>query len=205
MSEVTGGFWYKGARAAQHNNIFEPLKALFNTIRPAQVIELGTDRGGLSLIIRDLLDEVGLHESTVRTCDRNPDSIAIWNQDVGSKPIGARIECRQLDFWVEEKLHKDIVEYISRPGPTIVMCDGGNKPREFCAAARYIKVGDIIMAHDYAPDHAYFATYINNKIWNWHETWDAHLMGACQQYNLRPYMAEVFRDVVWACKQKGGL
>ena len=199
---VTGGFWYKGVRAAQNENIFTPFREMIADIKPARILEMGTDRCGLCLIVRDLLDEAGMSDAGVMACDFNPDTTEIFYRDVFPMEQGKRIEYHQLNFWVDGKLNPVIVEYIQRPGPTILLCDGGDKPREFNAAAHFLKPGDIIMAHDYAPDQSYFQQYVNGKIWNWHETWDAQIQGAYTACNLKPYMAQSFRDVVWACARK---
>jgi hypothetical protein len=199
---VTGGFWYRGLRAAQHEEIFTPFRALIKSILPARIIEMGSDRCGLCLIMRDLLDEAGMVNSEVFACDFNKDTTEIFNRDIGPMEQSKRIEYNELNFWVNGQLNPLIINHIQRPGPTILLCDGGDKPREFNAAANFLKIGDVIMAHDYAPDNGYFQAHINNKIWNWHETWDAQIASAYTRCNLKPYMAEEFRQVVWVCARK---
>ena len=69
MSNISGWYPYKGTTTLQHANIATPLKALFNAVKPSQVLEIGTSYGGLTLLIRDLLDEVGLEQSDFRSYD----------------------------------------------------------------------------------------------------------------------------------------
>ena len=57
MKDVTGWYPYKGTTTLQHEDIATHLKVLFKTIKPSQVLEIGTSYGGLTLLVRDLLDE----------------------------------------------------------------------------------------------------------------------------------------------------
>ena len=69
MNEVTGWYPYKGTTTLQHQDIATHLKTLFETTKPSQVLEIGTSYGGLTLLIRDLLDEVGLTNCDFRSYD----------------------------------------------------------------------------------------------------------------------------------------
>lgn len=99
-------------------------------------------------------------------------------------------------------IDQDVIDFIRQPGLTIVLCDGGNKIHEFNLLNNYIKPNDIIMAHDYAPSREYFQEHMKNKIWNWHEIQDSHIIESCQKHNLVSYMREEFLNVAWVCKIK---
>jgi hypothetical protein len=96
----------------------------------------------------------------------------------------------------------DISTYVQSEGVTIVLCDGGSKKNDFKILSSLLKPGDIIMAHDYSPNQTYFEENINNKIWNWLEIQDSDIDESCLTYNLKPYMEDEFRSVVWVCKIK---
>jgi cephalosporin hydroxylase len=203
MSEITGWYPYKGTTTLQHADIATPLKALFETIKPSQVLEIGTSYGGLTLLVRDLLDEVDLKESNFRTYDVMETNRFHLKEaiDNGSK-IDFRIKNifnNQYDTLIEID---EIKNYIEQPGPTIVMCDGGSKKNEFNILSPYLKPGDIIMAHDYSPSLEYFEEHINNKIWSWHEIQDSDIQESVEKYALEPFMQEEFQKVVWVCKIK---
>jgi hypothetical protein len=87
-------------------------------------------------------------------------------------------------------------------GTTIVMCDGGSKKNEMKILGKYLKPGDIIMAHDYAPTIEYFENFIYGKIWKWCEILDSDIENVVTEYNLEPYMKDEFQEVVWVCKIK---
>jgi hypothetical protein len=58
------------------------------------------------------------------------------------------------------------------------------------------------MAHDYAPNENYFNENIKGKIWNWLEIQDSDINETCEKYNLKPFMEDDFRSIVWVCKIK---
>jgi cephalosporin hydroxylase len=203
MKDVTGWYPYKGTTTLQHEDIATHLKVLFKTIKPSQVLEIGTSYGGLTLLVRDLLDEVGLEDADFRSYDvietnRFHLEEAIKN---GSK-IDFRIKNIFNHQYSELVETDEIKELLHRPGPSIIMCDGGSKKNEFRILSPFLKPGDIIMAHDYSPSPEYFEEHISNKVWNWHEIQDSDIQESVEQYNLEPFMQEEFQKVVWVCKIK---
>ena len=205
MNMITGWHAYRGTTTLQHEDIATHLKKLFEVTNPSQVLEIGTSHGGLTLLIRDLLDEVGLNDSEFRSYDildiprYHPDE-AIAN--------GAKIDLRIKNVFnriyddLEPEHADEITSFIQQSGPTIVMCDGGSKKNEFKILAPFLKPGDIIMAHDYSPNIEYFEEHINNKIWNWCEIQDVDIQESVDKYNLEPFMQDEFQKVVWVCKIK---
>jgi hypothetical protein len=102
---------------------------------------------------------------------------------------------------VEEEKEK-LINFIRKPGVTIVLCDGGSKKNEFNLLSEFLKEGDIIMAHDYAPSLEFSMEKMQNKIWNWHEILDADIEESCKKFNLTPFLQEEFLNVAWVCRQK---
>jgi cephalosporin hydroxylase len=203
MNEITGWYSYKGTTTLQHTTISTPLKVLFETINPSQVLEIGTSYGGLTLLIRDLLDEVGLKDTDFRSYDVMETNRFYLEENIknGSK-IDFRIK-NIFDQSYNELVEVDeIKELLHRPGPSIIMCDGGSKKNEFKILSPFLKPGDIIMAHDYSPTLEYFEEYINNKVWNWFEIQDSDIQESVDRYNLEPFMQKEFQKVVWVCKIK---
>ena len=205
MDKVIGFHAYKHATILQHNDIQSKLRNLFSQKTPSQVLEIGTAAGGLSLMIRDILDENGLVNSQFRTYDvydiKRPELTSIIEAgaivDLRIKNVFNHAYSDLLDECVEE-----IQSFIQQEGTTIVMCDGGSKKNEFNILAKFLKPGDIIMAHDYSPSAEYFEEHINNKIWNWHEIQDSDIQESVNEYSLEPFMQEDFQQVVWVCKIK---
>lgn len=203
MSTITGWHAYKGTTILQHSDISEKLKNLFTEIKPARVLEIGTSYGGLTLLVRDLLDEVELVNSDFRSYDVMETNRYHLEEAINN---GAKIDLRIKNVFNHQ--YDDLIEvdeiqsYIQQPGTTIVLCDGGSKKNEVNILSKYLKTGDIIMAHDYSPNSEYFEEHIRDKIWNWHEIQDSDIEETVNKYNLKPFMQEEFQKVVWVCKIK---
>lgn len=203
MDNVTGWYTYRGTTILQHVDVSKTLKQLFNQTKPSQVLEIGTSYGGLTILVRDLLNEEGLINCDFRSYDIMETSRYSLSEDIKN---GARIDLRIKNIF--NNTYDDLVEtdevksYIERDGVTIILCDGGSKKNEFRILSKFLKTGDIIMAHDYSSTTEYFQNYINNKIWNWHEIQDSDIEECVKNYNLEPYMQDEFQKVVWVCKIK---
>lgn len=203
MKDISGWYTYKGTTTLQCDGVDDKFRNLFSTINPSQVLEIGTSYGGLTLLIRDLLDEVGLTNSDFRSYDIM-ETNRFWLEDAISK--GAKIDFRIKNvfnhMYNDLSEEEEIKSFIQQSGPTIVLCDGGSKKNEFNILSRLLKPGDIIMAHDYSPSPEYFEEHINNKIWKWHEIQDSDIQHSIEAYNLEPFMQDAFQQVVWVCKIK---
>jgi len=68
--------------------------------------------------------------------------------------------------------------------------------------SNYLKVGDFILAHDYAENKENFEEKIKLKIWNWHEIQFSDIKEACEKNNLDNFQKEIFENVVWTCRIK---
>jgi hypothetical protein len=190
MGEISGWSSYKGIGMQQIDSVALPFKKLFLTAKPKRVIEIGTSRGGLTLLLRDLLDEIGMMDTEFISYDNfeqhqlhHHTNINFINKDVFD----------DMD---------NLNQKINDTGVTIVLCDGGNKIREFNTFSKFLKNGDIIMGHDYSPSLEYFKDNIKEKIWNWVELTDDSVRFSTLKHNLIPYMPDDFINVVWLCKIK---
>lgn len=205
MGEITGFFGYKGITILQHKNISIKLKELFSRTKPSQILEIGTSYGGLTLLIRDILDDLLLVDTKIKSYDvysfeRGELDVSI-NNGSNVELINKNIFNSKYDKILDDEIITQY-EFIQQPGVTIVMCDGGYKINEFNLLSEFLKPGDIIMAHDYSKNVEYFEKHIQHKIWDWHEIHDSDIKDAVIKYNLHPYMDEDFQSVVWVCKIK---
>jgi len=191
---------YKGLSIEQRPDIIYPFSKLLNKIEPNTIIEIGTFAGALSLILHDLTDQI---KSTIITYDVNS---ADYLKDFVIKNNLQRINIITQNIFSDNYTTLDdtaIQKLISNPNNRILLlCDGGCKKCEFNLLSKYLKSGDIIMAHDYAPNREYFEQHIKNKIWNWHEIQDSDIEHSIKDNNLQPYMRDEFINVAWACFQK---
>ena len=196
---VKGHFIYENLIISQHENVGSAFDKLIKQVKPKRILEIGTADGGLTLMLRDLLDNNGLKDSIIRTYDII-DQVNLKNKSVDGIEI---ITKSPFNYPYSDLVNpEEMKEFIKRDGLTLVLCDGGYKINEFLLLSEFLKVGDIIMAHDYAHNEKIFKDEIENKIWNWHEIQYSDIERSCSKNNLEPYMKDEFSQVVWVCKMK---
>jgi cephalosporin hydroxylase len=198
---ISGHFVYKGLTIMQHPNIESTFENLLSELKPSKVLEIGTSSGGLTLMIRDILDRIGLESSKLVTYDVYDPQYLRHHVENGAK-IDIRVENIFNHQYSDLKNGQEITDFISSEGTTLVLCDGGSKKNEFRIISPLLKSGDVIMAHDYCPNSNYFETNMKNKVWNWMEIQDSDIEDTVSSENLKPYMFEEFLEVAWVCKVK---
>lgn len=196
---------YRGVSIEQRPEVVYKFESLLLEYRPNQIIEIGTFAGGLTLILKDIIDNNQLN-TEIHTYDVVQASILI-DQIKLRNLSNIRVYTTNLfndryDGFHDESTKHEITSLIQRPGHTLLLCDGGCKKCEFNLLANLLKPQDVIMAHDYAPDPAYFQSKINRKIWYWHEIQDADIISSITNNKLTPLHKESFLEVAWLCMQK---
>ncbi|MFM7986368.1 MAG: hypothetical protein ACKPKO_44360, partial [Candidatus Fonsibacter sp.] len=68
---ITGFFVYRNLTTMQHTSIEEKFTKLIVNLKPSKVLEIGTSAGGLTLMIRDILDNNGLESTKLLSYDIN--------------------------------------------------------------------------------------------------------------------------------------
>ena len=148
------------------------------------IIEIGTYNGGLTSWLYD---------------NKNPNAMVV-SYDIDGKINHTKRT--DIDFRVEdcfeEKAFNDIISYIQRPGKTLFVCDGGDKPKEFNTFSEYLKSGDIIIAHDYAKNTEYWKFVTD--YWQWPYESDTNydsIKDAVIKNELEPYRDDEFNFYLW--------
>jgi len=180
-------FFYKGVRTEQNNNIFEFLNKLSRETSPMRILELGYRHGGFTSLLHD------------HCLSRN---IPIYAYDIEA------LEKSKLSNRVM-RVHGNIFHMIERiggiiqnEGQSLVFCDGGDKNLEFQLLSPYLKTGDVIMTHDYAPNKEIFEAEYLGKRWDWHESWYGEISATVLNENLKDFCTEEANAAVWSCYQK---
>lgn len=199
--QVTGFTSYKGIMLQQHEDYQTVFSKLLEDTKPARILEIGTGAGGLTLFLRDKLNEIGLRETYIKSYDVNTTSFDNNVHDLTNLELSKENLFGGGNEFILER--GDLIEpYIKSEGLTIVLCDGGNKIKEFNQISPLLKSGDIIMAHDYCENSNLFESNYKDKIWNWCEIQERDIETICQQENLEDFMKEYFNKIVWVCKIK---
>jgi hypothetical protein len=199
MSELIGYFVYKNHVAMQHEDALQAFKDFISVNKPKRILEIGTADGGLTLALRNILDEMGMSTVPIRSFD------------VQHRPAYDLLISQNIEVIVENLFDDNytriikpdlVIPFIQAAGTTLVLCDGGYKVGEFKVLAPLIKPGDFIMAHDYIDTVENFQNHYYGKIWDWQEVKDSDLDSVSQEYGLLDVNQDLFKPVVWTCKVK---
>lgn len=203
-----------GSFMQQTPNAVLSLNRLLNAENFDTIIELGTHDGGLSTLFAlyclgsrmpaqaDNPNEPSLYKN--RTHHKRPKTFYTFDY---VRRDNARIhlleqmlaQFGQVDFLNDQAVINRIGSIITAGGRTLLLCDGGDKPKEFSLYSPFLKTGDIIMAHDYADTEAKFAQIKARGIWHGLETKWSDIEEACFKHNIHQIYEEEFDDSVWFC------
>ncbi|MDP3767929.1 MAG: hypothetical protein Q8S13_07930 [Dehalococcoidia bacterium] len=132
---------YKGFHCQHRSDDFPTLAAIIAPHKPQIVVELGTDEGGFSAWLADLVAPWG---GKVWTFDRevkfDPALLDGRFPNLAFKQ-GDVLDLRAGGHYV--------AGLISTPAPTLIYCDNGNKVREIELYAPLLRVGSLLATHDY--------------------------------------------------------
>lgn len=175
-------FFYEGAMAHQSEKIDEVFINFLSKNQFDLIIEIGTFSGALTLF---LADNFG---GFVYTFDLNePELLLSFNK-------------RKNLFFLKEDvfLTKTLINILSNNNKRILLlCDGGNKIKEFNTFAKHLKYNDVIMAHDYFKTRAEH----DPKKWKSCEIVFKDIESSCKLNKIEPYYPK-FSEVFWFCGRK---
>jgi GT2 family glycosyltransferase/23S rRNA U2552 (ribose-2'-O)-methylase RlmE/FtsJ len=178
-----GFLTYKNILLAQTPNIVKEFSKIlyeFDTI-----IEIGFNRGGLSIWLND-----NKRESTKLICY---DITNEFNQVSTEEGIDFRIK----DCYSNSSIN-EIKREIIKGGRTLVLCDGGDKNFEFNTFSRFIKKGDVIMCHDYCENQNDYHNITSRIEWPTEgESFYESIKDSIKDNNLLPYKYDEFKNVLW--------
>src|SRR5579871_373769 len=182
-----GNCGFLGFRMCQNRIAVAVLSYLLETGGFAQVIELGTQLGGLTVLLGLQCHMQGIRLDSFDLEAASP--YQEWFERFG-------VHYHIGDIFRPEGV-ATIQVLIQAPGRALVLCDNGNKAREFATFAPFLKSGDVIGAHDYHPDGDY-----DPRRWAWHEIRDTDLQEVCEQHHLEPFLPEAATEAAWVMKIK---
>lgn len=107
-----------------------------------QMVEIGTQSGNFSLYLY-LFSLTKIAQ--FQTYDVKDQIDRTFVKDL----LGFRNHFQELDVF---KHIEEVAELLSRPGKTVLFCDGGDKEREFNTFVPFLKPGDIVAVHDWGTE-----------------------------------------------------
>jgi hypothetical protein len=194
---------YKGLSIEQNPNILYKFDKLIKEINPTRVLEIGTFHGGLTLIIKDLMNLNSRPITDIRTYDvSSPDYVIERLNSEGINYVNKNLFSQDYQSFRDNLCEKELSDFIKGEGVTLILCDGGSKKNEFRLISSFLKEGDVIMAHDYAPNETFFKEKMMNRFWNWMEIQNSDIEECSELNNLHDFMRDEFINVGWVCKIK---
>ena len=178
---------FLGIEMAQNSLAIPTFDEFFTRIgKVARVIEIGTGNGGLSLFMALYCLGVGADFITI---DKQPFPKYI-------KPL-RKLRIKRILGDVFTVRHSfTIRQNTVREGVTVILCDGGNKAREFNEFAQSLKPGDFILAHDFAESRK---TWVKDEHWKCCEIELSEIQWTVDTFRLERYMKEEFTKAAWCC------
>lgn len=156
-------------------------------LRPAMVIEIGTCKGGLSNLLSSCTAQYGgeFHTMDVRTGGQENQYPLYGNAT--------------FHHWNCFEHIKEIEALIQKPGLCFLLCDGGDKPKEFNTFAPFLKTGDVIAAHDFCDETI---PNFSPEFWGCFETPIDRIMETITKFRLTLFYPEWFTYSAWCVRRR---
>ncbi len=155
----------------------------FEQLHPSRIIEIGSLNGGFTTALAFMTYKSSCQIYSFDLCEAP-------NRDWKLLADFLNIAFVKGDVFT---MVSTISDMIKRPLTTVLMCDGGNKPKEFNTFAPFLKPGDVIAAHDYN---------CGEKYWPWSETKKEDIQATVEKERLEPFMQDYFDTCGWLVYRK---
>lgn len=162
-------------------------------VLPDTIIELGTYDGEFSSIIFNLRSQYNDNFNFITYDHHYHLNLVDYRKNLS---VHKNFEFKIQDIFASLD---EIGDIISKSGKCLVLCDNGKKIDEVNALCKYLKVGDIIMAHDYAYNQE---VYNKNLYWGWLEITYPDIQDEAEKNNLALYQHDLMQEVAWLCMKK---
>jgi len=157
-----------------------PFELLIELTRPQTIYELGTGNGLFTNWLSETFPKVFIF------------SYDKVRPEVPPSRDGLFFEA---DILGDHNWQKRLATEIENGGRTILLCDNGDKVAEMRRFAPHMKLGDVLMCHDYAKSYKWWNR--NNRPWRTVEVVrrQLHWMGP----EWSPFMEDIMLEVGWGC------
>lgn len=183
-------FKFEEVLVGQTFGIQEQFKKILNDFD--RIIEIGTHAGGLTLF---------LYRNKRSDCD-----LISYDIDFRFNQVSKHIN---IDFRIgdcfSEKTFNEIKKLIlDKNKRVLLLCDGGNKNKEFNTFSEFLKYSDVIMCHDFAETIEEFNKIKESIGWvSPPELSLEAILASINKYGLLKYHYDDFKSVLWGSFMKG--
>jgi len=180
-----------GHRIAQTPEFMMVFNEIFNREDFVRVVEIGTFHGGLSLFLAfcSLVKNMKFYTFDIRMNGKT----AVYQR---IRALGG--EFHKMDVFSSQGM-EFMTRLIRNPGRVMLLCDGGDKPKEIRTFGPLLKPGDVILGHDY---------FDTKKNWERQQKWiscelvKADISSVCKKHNLKPWYEHVLGEIFWVGRMK---
>ena len=174
---------YRNILLAQSPNITKEFSTILGEF--STIIEIGFNRGGLSLWLNDNKPK----DSKLICYDITNEFLLVSPEE--------EIDFRIKDCYQDVNINEIKLE-IGREGKTLVLCDGGDKNFEFNTFSKFLKVGDVIMCHDYCENLEEYNQIANKIKWPTPgESFYDFIKNSIEENHLIEYKYNEFKNILW--------
>lgn len=140
----TGAIWPLGVSCSLTWLDLGAIAHILQVARIRTVLEVGVEHGGLAAYLRS----TGLYTGLVyRGIDITLNAL---QTEVRARD-GVAIDAR--DAWLPETVAEMGRWLAESPAPCLIICDGGDKPKELKLYAPLMRPGDVLIGHDYHNEY----------------------------------------------------
>jgi len=165
---------FLGMDLQQDSGTVIAINELLERLRPTTIIELGTGLGGLTVCLGLWAYMNGCKTFSFDIRHRHSNNAAILRT--------LKVACVTANIFRRWRA----IAGLMGSGVVLLLCDGGDKVKEFNLFAQFLKPGDVIMAHDYSKDGL-----------GRHEIEHSDVANTCNVYNLAAVMEAQFEPYRW--------
>lgn len=141
----TGGIWPLGVSSSVTWLDLGAIAHMLQFARIRTVLEIGVEHGGLSAW---LMAYARYNDLAYRGVDITLNAL---QTQLGIVDRSAFVEC---DAWSAAAVNAARAWLEINPAPALIICDGGNKPKELHLYAPLLRDGDILIGHDYHNEYS---------------------------------------------------
>lgn len=200
---------YKGKIAAQHLDFDIVLKPFLEHHQFEAIIEIGTASGGLTYFFHDILPNAQITTYEIRDREKLKNlflddlpNVTYKNKNVFSEEYSSIDENypgrRPLDASIVDQ---EFIDLLHTDKKLAVFCDGHNKKAEVRCIAPHLKVGDMILFHDYCIDEKEAAYFKESSTWSSIETMKSYVEQPLLDNGFE-FVHPELRSVMWGCAVK---
>lgn len=148
--QTTGAIWPCGVSTSMTWLDFGALITLLQRFAIRAIVEIGVEHGGCTAPLSSYARYTG---------------VAYWGIDrslASLSPAVAQHDGALLverDAWAAETVAEVGAWIAAHPVPSLIFCDGGDKPHELRLYAPLLRSGDILVGHDYRNE------YMDDALW----------------------------------------